>query len=155
LPFIHIMDPRIAAATAYIEQHLHEPFDVTRLAATVNLSPSRFSRLFRAEWGISPLRYVRNKRMERARILLERTFLSVKEVMTQVGCNDPSHFARDFRAYHGMPPREWRIAVGARARELLQDGAPPIAEAADEPLAAVEPVKPPKKSEFRQHSRAP
>jgi transcriptional regulator GlxA family with amidase domain len=149
------MDPRIAFATAHIDQHLREPFDLTTLAASVNLSPSRFSRLFRAEWGIAPLRYVRNKRMEMARALLERTFLSVKEVMLHVGCNDPSHFARDFRAYHGMPPREWRVAVGARGREPLQD----IAEAADEPAAepvpAAEPTKSPKKDEFSQQSRGP
>jgi AraC-like DNA-binding protein len=149
------MDPRIAFATAHIDQHLREPFDLTRIAASVNLSPSRFSRLFRAEWGISPLRYVRNKRMELARVLLERTFLTVKEVMSHVGCNDPSHFARDFRAYHGMPPREWRVAVGSRSREPLRQEQDMVAEAADEAAPAAEPTKPPNKKHFRQSSRGP
>jgi len=102
---------------AEIQQRMAEPFDIHGVAAAVNLSPSRFSHLFRAETGLSPLRYVRNQRMERARVLLERTFLNVEEVMARVGCNDPSHFARDFRRYHGMPPRQWRAALGGRQHE--------------------------------------
>ena len=34
--------------------------------------------------------------------------------MAQVGCNDPSHFARDFRTFHGLSPREWRMAAARR-----------------------------------------
>ena len=59
--------------------------------------------------------------MERASVLLERTFLSVKEVMAQVGCTDPSHFSRDFRRHHGFAPREWRNAVGSRMHEPFDD----------------------------------
>ena len=44
--------------------------------------------------------------MERARTLLERTFLTVKQAMTQVGISDASHFARDYRRYHGFTPSE-------------------------------------------------
>jgi AraC-like DNA-binding protein len=51
-------------------------------------------------------------RMIRARLLIERTCLSIKEVMVQVGCSDPSHFARDFRDFHGLSPTEWRAAAG-------------------------------------------
>lgn len=95
-------------------RRISEPLDVARLAAAVNLSASRFAHLFREEAGTSPMRYVRDRRMEHARQLLERTFLSVKQVMTSVGCSDPSHFARDFRRYHGMGPREWRTAAVRR-----------------------------------------
>jgi AraC family transcriptional regulator, arabinose operon regulatory protein len=111
------MDHRIAWAIDEIERCLAEPLDIRRLAAAVNLSPSRFSHLFRAQAGVSPMRFVRDLRMERASVLLARTFLTVKQVMAQVGCNDPSHFARDFRRCHGSAPREWRLAVGARAQE--------------------------------------
>jgi hypothetical protein len=33
--------------------------------------------------------------------------------MAVIGCNDASHFARDFRRFHGMPPREWRGSYGS------------------------------------------
>jgi AraC family transcriptional regulator of arabinose operon len=102
------MDPRIAWAMAEIEQRLTEPLTVAKLADAVRLSPSRFAHLFRAETGMAPMRFLHVQRMKRARGLLERTSLSVKEVMVKVGCGDPSHFARDFRRFHGMPPSQCR-----------------------------------------------
>jgi transcriptional regulator GlxA family with amidase domain len=112
------MDPRVARAAREIEIRLAEPLTVAALAAPLNLSSSRFAHLFKAEFGVSPMRYLHTQRMLRARVLLERTFLSVKEVMVQVGCSDPSHFARDFRRFHGMAPSECRSALlgGPRSR---------------------------------------
>jgi len=90
-----------------------EPLTVASLAREFNLSPSRFAHLFRQEFSVSPMRYLHAQRMTRARLLLEETYLSVKEVMVRVGCSDPSHFARDFRRFHGLPPKQWRATVGA------------------------------------------
>ena len=109
------MDPRIADVIARIEQQLAADLSIPALAAGVNLSASRLAHLFTREIGISPARYVHRLRMERARELMERTFLSVKQVMLSVGINDPSHFARDFRRYHGVGPSQLRQrAWGAR-----------------------------------------
>jgi transcriptional regulator GlxA family with amidase domain len=47
-------------------------------------------------------------------LLLDRTSLPVKDVMHHVGCSDASHFARDFRRFHGFGPRERRTALGRR-----------------------------------------
>ena len=104
------MDTRIRWAVIEIEKNLHAPLEVARLAAAVNLSPSRFTYLFRRDIGMSPVRFVRQRRLERAGELLDTTFLTVKEVMAQVGFNDPSHFTRDFRTSHGLGPRAWRQA---------------------------------------------
>jgi AraC family transcriptional regulator, arabinose operon regulatory protein len=101
-------DPRIARATAEIESRLGEPLTVATLARAVELSPSRFAHLFRTQTGRSPMRYLHERRMVRARLMLERTTLSVKEVMAHVGCRDASHFTRDFRRFHGMSPTECR-----------------------------------------------
>jgi AraC family transcriptional regulator, arabinose operon regulatory protein len=111
------MDPRITWATTELERRLAEPVTVAQLAAAVNLSPSRFAHLFRAETGVSPMRYLHTQRMRRARLLLERTFLTVKQVMGQVGCGDPSHFARDFRRFHGLAPSECRGAASGPRHE--------------------------------------
>jgi transcriptional regulator GlxA family with amidase domain len=98
------MDPRIASVIKYMETTIDASPSVPRLAALIGLSPSRFAHLFRDETGIPPARYLHRLRMQRARVLLERTFLSVRDVMRQVGFRDPSHFARDFRRYHGVAP---------------------------------------------------
>jgi AraC-like DNA-binding protein len=102
------MDSRIAYVISSMEHDLCGGLTMTALAASVNLSPSRLTVLFKRETGVSPVRYLRTLRMERARLLLERTFLSVKEVMAFVGVNDPSHFTRDFSRHHGIAPSRLR-----------------------------------------------
>jgi len=109
-----------------MEEAIDRELLVAGLAAAVNLSPSRFAYLFRRETGVPPARYLHMLRMERARILLERTFLSVKEVMAFVGVNDPSHFSRDFRRHHGVAPtglrtRSWAADGGMRPRNPPTD----------------------------------
>jgi AraC-like DNA-binding protein len=98
------MDPRIAEVIVRMEHTLESAPGVPDLAASVRLSPSRFAHLFRTETGVPPGRYLHTIRMQRARVLLERTFLTVREVMAHVGARDPSHFARDFRRFHGLTP---------------------------------------------------
>src|SRR5688572_16634107 len=102
------MDIRIEQALREIDGYLGAPLSVTRLAANVNLSASRFAHLFQREVGTSPARYLHGLRLLRARALLEQTSLSIKEVRALLGCNDPSHFSRDFRRLHGIGPRACR-----------------------------------------------
>jgi AraC family transcriptional regulator of arabinose operon len=107
-------DPRIEWAVAEIGRRMGDGVTIADLARAVNLSQSRFAHLFREHMGTSALHYLRQRRLERARLLLESTFLSVKEVMAAVGCNDPSHFSRDFRRAYGASPRAWRNRVTRR-----------------------------------------
>jgi AraC-like DNA-binding protein len=74
----------------------------------VNLSPSRFRELFRAQTGMGPEEYLQRLRLRRARLLIERTFLTVEEVMGLVGYNDPNHFSREFRREHVVAPSTLR-----------------------------------------------
>jgi AraC family transcriptional regulator, arabinose operon regulatory protein len=106
------VDPRVAWAIAHMERQTAEKLQIGQLARHVNLSASRFAHLFTAHTGKSPARYLRELRLDRARVLLETTFLSVKEVMAAVGFNDASHFSRDFERSYGMSPRVWRLRVG-------------------------------------------
>ena len=55
-----------------------------------------------------PIRYLRQLRMERAKDLLESSFLSVKEIAYQVGLTDESHFVRDFKSTYGHSPALYR-----------------------------------------------
>jgi AraC family transcriptional regulator, arabinose operon regulatory protein len=102
------MDPRIALVLARIDDALDQPHTLAELAGIVNLSPSRLAHLFTEEVGTPPARYLHERRLARARLLLERTFLTVRQVMTAVGIHDPSHFARDFRRLHGVGPSQLR-----------------------------------------------
>src|SRR4051812_33622131 len=100
------MDPRVRSAIHLLSaaaEHGRNA-DLRDLAASLNLSPSRFRHLFKAQTGIAPALYLRRMRLERARQLIETTFLSVKEVRSGVGVNDDSHFARDFKREFGRSP---------------------------------------------------
>lgn len=116
------MDLRVTWAIEEMKRRIAEPLRIADLASGAHLSPSRFAHLFRSETGCAPGEFLRALRMTQARALLERSFLTVKEVMTIVGCNDASHFARDFRRFHGMAPRAWRTTRGAGVAE--EDDAP-------------------------------
>jgi AraC family transcriptional regulator of arabinose operon len=105
------LDPRIAWATEELQRRSGHPVSLDDIARAVNLSRSRFAHLFRQQTGLSPGRYLRMIRLERARGLRETTFLSIKEVMAAVGLNDPSHFSRDFHRAFGVSPREWRKRI--------------------------------------------
>src|SRR5690242_14120665 len=79
-----------------------------QFAQSVNLSVWRLCHIFKSDVGMPPIRYLRLLRMERAKHLLESSFLSVKEIAFQVGLNDESHFVRDFKSTYGFSPALYR-----------------------------------------------
>lgn len=113
------IDPRIVWALERMQQELHEPLSLATLAAGVNLSVSRFGHLFRKQTGLSPRQYLHSLRMHRARVLIENTFLSVKEVMVHSGFRDASHFSREFRRHHGVSPSAFRLQSTCRKRQEI------------------------------------
>ena len=81
---------------------------LAEFAQSVNLSVWRLCHIFKSDVGMPPIRYLRLLRMERAKDLLESSFLSVKEIAYQVGLNDESHFVRDFKTTYGYTPALYR-----------------------------------------------
>jgi transcriptional regulator GlxA family with amidase domain len=113
------MDERVEYAIATMEARLHTSVTIAELASAAGLSVSQFGRVFRAATGMPPATYLQHLRMTRARILLERTSLSVADIMVKVGVSDPSHFARGFRRAHGFSPRALRQHLRAAGRSGL------------------------------------
>jgi len=100
---------RLAPILAFIEQNLAgEPLDLPRLAQRASLSPSRFSAVFRAAFGVPPSQYIQTRRMARAESLLITTDLAVKDIAESSGFGDPFHFSRLFTKRHGVSPRAYR-----------------------------------------------
>ena len=81
---------------------------LSEFAQSVNLSVWRLCHIFKSDVGMPPMRYLRLLRMERAKDLLESSFLSVKEIAYRVGLNDESHFVRDFKSTYGSSPACYR-----------------------------------------------
>ena len=101
---------RIEQSVAYMTQHLDKPLQVATLAAQANISPSHFFALFKRRIGSAPMDYFTRLRMQRACRLLERTSLSVKEVASELGYDDPFYFSRVFKSVNQMAPSDYRAA---------------------------------------------
>lgn len=99
-------DSRVVAALQLLESQRSLP--LKQAALTVNLSESRLRHLLREALGTAPHRYLKRRRLLRARELAEGTFLSIKEITLEAGFNDLSHFLRDYKAAFGETPTETR-----------------------------------------------
>jgi transcriptional regulator GlxA family with amidase domain len=104
------VSPKIQLAISFLQANLHRAITVVEIAQSVELSASRLSYLFKTQVGVSPLQYLKNARLERARQLLETTLLNVKVVASDVGYNDCSHFMREFKKAYDSTPSEYRAA---------------------------------------------
>jgi AraC-like DNA-binding protein len=80
------------------------------LAGIVHLHPNYFSELFKTVVGVSPLRYLAQYRLDRARELLLSTHLTMREIAAAVGFGDAFYFSRAFRRAEGVSPTAYRMA---------------------------------------------
>jgi AraC-like DNA-binding protein len=107
------MDQRVQLICSEVERDWSRRLRIADLTPVLNLSSSRLQHLFKSETGLTLAQYLKDARMQKAQLLLDSTFLSVKEIMHRVGINNASHFARDFREVSGLSPTRYR----ARSRE--------------------------------------
>lgn len=105
-----------------MRDNLQRELSLGEFANSVNLSAWRLCHVFTSEVGMSPIQYLRFLRMERAKQLLETSFLSVKEIGHQVGLNDESHFVRDFKKAYGLPPTRYRVLSNESKLKVTDNG---------------------------------
>ena len=105
------MDRRIELIISKFKKDTATSWDIPTLAVLVNLSPSRFRHLFKQETGITPAQYLKDVRLAKAEKMLRTTFLSIKQILKQVGIASNAHFVRDFRRKYGTTPTAYRSAI--------------------------------------------
>ena len=89
----------------FIIGRIAQRLDVPTLAGEVNLSPYHFMRLFKRTTGIPPHRYLIERRVEKAHLLLADGNHRVADAAYEVGFCDQSHLDRHFRRKYGYAPR--------------------------------------------------
>ncbi|MCX3061970.1 AraC family transcriptional regulator [Streptomyces beihaiensis] len=100
--------PFVAAARAYVEEHLAGPLSVPEVAAAVGVSHTHLTRVFRAGTGRTVVAYIRHRRLQRARHLLVSSTLPVTAIAAAVGIADLQAFNKACRRELGAGPREVR-----------------------------------------------
>ncbi len=101
----------VAAAVRFLDTHFAEPLRISEVAASVFLSPDRFTEVFSAAMGRPPRDYLGHLRLERAKALLATTTMPVAEVGMEAGFGDAAYFTRTFRQATGLTPRQFRRDV--------------------------------------------
>ena len=81
---------------------------VNDLAQAIDISPAHLQKLFKTETGIPPIRFIKHTRLEKAKEILETTFLRVQQIAFQVGITDQSYFIREFKKKYGVTPNQYR-----------------------------------------------
>lgn len=98
----------VARARRWLEAHVAEPYDLTRLAQAMATSPRTLLRHFASSHQQSPLLYLQGLRMARARVLLETTYLPVDQLALACGYTDAGTFRRHFLRAAGELPAAYR-----------------------------------------------
>jgi len=110
------LDPRrLQRVLDYIEASLKTDIRLDELAAQACLSPFHFSRLFREATGLSPHRYVIDRRVQAARQELARNNLSLVEIALEFGFGSQANFTRVFRKATSLTPGQYRELCGGQA----------------------------------------
>lgn len=91
----------------YIDDHITERITLNDLAALISRSVSFVMHHFAAEFGKTPKQYMLERKMGKARQLLEEG-LQVQEVAERLGFYDAFHFSKKFRLYWGRPPSAFK-----------------------------------------------
>lgn len=102
---------RLRRVRNFIEENLADDPSLRDLAQAAGLSPWHFARTLRQTTGISPVRYLQQCRVQRAKTLLTNTDLAIAEVALAVGFKNQEHFARVFRRLTGTTAASYRRTV--------------------------------------------
>ena len=101
-------DSRIQTALKLIDKKDSELIRVDELARETCMSTDHFIRLFKQELGCTPARFIIDRKMMRARLMLASESISIKEIAYTLGYEDVSYFTRLFRKQVGITPNKYR-----------------------------------------------
>jgi len=99
----------LALLLEWADAHLHEPLTLPMLASKAHVSQRTLSRRFEAETGRTASQWISERRVARARALLEDTDLTVTEVAFATGFGSLGAFRRQFTREIGTTPRSYRL----------------------------------------------
>ncbi len=101
---VHEGEKKLERAKRYIDDHIDEDIEISRLCDELGLSRTRLYELFSSEVHSGVAAYIRERRMIRARTLLKETELTVSSVAARCGFADYNYFSRLYKRRWGISP---------------------------------------------------
>ena len=106
---------KLRKAIALIDHHLSDEEEgrvaLRGVARAVRMSYFHFSRAFKQSMGMTATNYIAERRIERAKRMLEETELPISEIALRSGFSSQSHFTTAFRRLAGATPKAFRAAL--------------------------------------------
>jgi transcriptional regulator GlxA family with amidase domain len=102
------VDPTVVAAERWIDAHLSEPISIADLAAELNVSPKTLARRIEAATGVSPVKFLQQRRLLHASHLIETSTMSIETIAVKVGYQDGTALRKLVRREFGTTPAALR-----------------------------------------------
>jgi AraC-like DNA-binding protein len=112
------IERHVKQVTLQLTTQYAEPISIESLADGLGYNRAYFSKMFKAYNHVTPVTFLLNMRIGKARQLLrERSELTIEQIAYSVGFNDPLYFSKQFKRFYNQSPSEYRKSV-----EHLQRG---------------------------------
>ena len=93
---------------SFIENHITQEITLDMLADETHFNKTYFVKRFKDIWGVSPMKYVNNMRLDRAREKLLFSSQSISEIALGTGFHSAHYFSRKFKEYYGTAPQNYK-----------------------------------------------
>lgn len=100
----------VESITKYLTENYTEDISLYTLSKNMYLSPVYISKIFKELMGDSPINYLIQIRLSKAKELLADSKLSIKSIAKMVGYSDPYYFSKLYKKYYGVSPNKSRNA---------------------------------------------
>ena len=97
---------KLAKGKSFIEQYFTVDIDIKKVARESGISEYHFYRLFKNVYGISPYQYLKQKRLEMAKIMLKKDNIPISQLAMEVGYSDIFTFSKAYKQHFGFPPSQ-------------------------------------------------
>ncbi|PWS45737.1 AraC family transcriptional regulator [Streptomyces sp. FT05W] len=112
-----------APAREFALRHLDQPLKLAELAGRASMSVRTFNRRFRQEAGLTPMQWITQQRVDRARQLLEKTDLPVDRIAVDAGFGTGTALRQHFHVALGVSPRAYRCTFRGAPDRSADTGA--------------------------------
>jgi two-component system response regulator YesN len=97
----------VKKAVNYIDFNIENPLTLKDIALTIHVNPSHLSRKFKEDTDMNIIDYINQKRVEEAKLYLQRGNISITEIAFMVGFNDLNYFSRVFKKFTSLTPSQY------------------------------------------------
>jgi AraC family transcriptional regulator len=102
---------RMAHVVNFVKENLHANITIKELADKACMSESAFFRSFKNQFGLTPVEFINQERIHKAKQLLRENALSVTEIGFACGFNNMSYFISQFKKQVALTPKKWSQKV--------------------------------------------